>query len=290
MGNYSRLIAYIYEYDGRVQLGNKGFVRVDIRNGCGRLYISVRALRERNGILPLFFYRWSQGIMHSVLIGELKCADGAAEAHIIFKPEQIEPGVTFADISGIVLSKGARLYGAEWDEREINTELLDFNGAAPKTELVAAEAGDTAEEESAADKTDDRKTVPETGESANVQGADNWRRIFTESNILQPFDDDMMYDCVETKPELMQYSPFSAQNFGQNSFLLHGFYSYGHLLVGKMARPGKNKRYFVGVPGIYNNRERVIASMYGFDNFRKSIRRDYKNPHFGYWYCVVDDN
>lgn len=284
MSDYRRLIAYIYEYDGRVRLGNKGFVRLDIRNGCGRLYISVRDIREKNETLPFYFYCWNQGIMHSVPLGDLKCTDGIGELRINFKPEQIEPGVTFADICGLVLGRGGRMYGAEWDEKEINTALLDYNGAVPQEELEVAEAGQS-------DETGKADMV-ETGEivTENNQEVKNWREIFTEENILQPFDDDMMYDCVEIKPELMQYSPFSAQNFSQNSFLLHGFYSYGHLLVGKMARPGRNRRYFVGVPGVYNNRERVMASMYGFGNFRKSIRRDYKHPYFGYWYCVVDDN
>lgn len=285
MSDYRRLIAYIYEYDGRVRLGNKGFVRLDIRNGCGRLYISVRDIREKNEILPFSFYCWRQGIMHSVALGELKCTDGMGELRINFKPEQIEDSLTFADICGLVIGKGERMYGAEWDERGINTALLDYNGARPQETLQVAQAGEDENGDEAAGAT-------ETADAAvaGKQEIGNWREIFAEENILQPFDDDMMYDCVETKPELMRFSPFSAQNFGQNSFLLHGFYSYGHLLVGKMARPGKSRRYFVGVPGVYNNRERVMAAMYGFENFRKSIRRDYKHPYFGYWYCVVDDN
>ena len=37
--------------------------------------------------------------------------------------------------------------------------------------------------------------------------------------------------------------------------------------------------YFIGVPGMYCNRERYMASMFGFNNFKKSHRSDYSNPY-----------
>jgi hypothetical protein len=72
-----------------------------------------------------------------------------------------------------------------------------------------------------------------------------------------------------------------------NSFVMHGFYTYRHLLFGKVAKNNSGVEYFIGVPGMYSNRERYLATMFGFGNFKKSHRSDYANPYFGYWYMEV---
>lgn len=308
MDDYKRFIAYIYEYDGRVRLGNKGFARIDIRNGCGRLFVSMKDVKKETEPLGVYFYRWNGGIMQSLKIDEIKVGAGAGEIKSTFKSENIADGIGFDDISGIVVGRRkGKMYGAEWDERDINMTLLDINGA--KIQNVAAaececgNSSDAMDEEAVSE--DDKNIIQKSREDSarkskvKVKASDkgkntaqkknsDWRSIFNEENIIQPFDDDMMYDCVEVTPELMMRVPFNERNLYNNSFLLHGYFNYGHIIIGKLARPGEGERYFVGVPGTYNNREKVIASLYGFENFRRSIRRDYKQPYFGYWYFVVD--
>jgi hypothetical protein len=284
MSGYRRLIAYIYEYDGKVRLANKGFVRIDVRDGCGRLYISMKDIREKNSTQNIWFYRWHGGIMHTIQTGEILICEGSGETKLTFMEEQIEPDISFEDIGGVVIGRGeTRMYGAEWDEREINMQLLDINGAKPEEFIIAECAGESEEN----NETESEQECESQNAALKGREMDDWRSIFEEGKLLQPFDDDMMYDCVETKPELMLRAPFCERNFYYNSFLLHGYFCYGHLLVGKLA--GEGNRYFVGVPGTYNNRERVMAAMYGFENFRKSIRRDNRHPYFGYWYSVVED-
>jgi hypothetical protein len=68
---------------------------------------------------------------------------------------------------------------------------------------------------------------------------------------------------------------------------MHGFYRYRHLLFGRVAENDNGTKYFVGVPGMYSNKERHFAVMFGFNNFKKSHRSDYPNPYFGYWYMEV---
>lgn len=47
-----------------------------------------------------------------------------------------------------------------------------------------------------------------------------------------------------------------------NSFLLHGYFNYRHLLIRK-----EGERFLVGVPGNYYYREEMVAAMFGFPNF-----------------------
>ena len=71
-----------------------------------------------------------------------------------------------------------------------------------------------------------------------------------------------------------------------NSFLLHGFYNYHHLLY--IEEDGK---VWIGVPGIYHEKEETAAKAFGFGKFRRLIdvdvelAEDEKNTieDFGYW-------
>lgn len=289
VSDYKRLIAYIYEYDGAVRLGNKGFARIDIRNGNGKIFVNIKDTTSRPSSADMYFYRWQGKIMQSYKIGELTMLGGEARLKTMFSPDKIADGVNFDDISGLIIGQeNDRLYGAEWDDRDINMKLLDINGAVQAVEAAECGTEDIVQEENNAEMNQCADIADMREGKEGLVRAGDWREIFINNRNVQPFDDDIMYDCVQTGPELMMQAPFCERGMYRNSFLLHGYFTYGHILVGKIKRPGEGERYFVGVPGIYQNRERSMAGMYGFDNFRKSCRKDFKHPYFGYWYRVFD--
>lgn len=71
-----------------------------------------------------------------------------------------------------------------------------------------------------------------------------------------------------------------------NSFLLHGFYNYHHLLYIE-----EDGQIWIGVPGIFHEKEQAAASSFGFTEFRRlndgeiELSEDEKNTYedFGYW-------
>lgn len=75
-------------------------------------------------------------------------------------------------------------------------------------------------------------------------------------------------------------------NIANNSFLLHGYYNYNHLLLIE-----EDGHYWLGVPGIYDPRESHAAELFGFSQFTDSYNHqlaltdeecnDY--GRFGYW-------
>ena len=76
-----------------------------------------------------------------------------------------------------------------------------------------------------------------------------------------------------------------------NSFLLHGFYNYHHLLYIE-----DGDKTWIGVPGVYHEKERVAASAFGFPEFQRltdmelELSEDEKNTYddFGYWCRQVE--
>lgn len=76
--------------------------------------------------------------------------------------------------------------------------------------------------------------------------------------------------------------PRDKWELGNNSFLLHGFYQYKHLLL--LRRETEDYiGYYLGVPGVYNEREQMLASMFGFEEFRLMKGQETRDGSFGYW-------
>ena len=71
---------------------------------------------------------------------------------------------------------------------------------------------------------------------------------------------------------------------GNNSFLLHGFFNYRYLVIGKIEEDTQN-RWFLGVPGIYQNQERVMAIIFGFPEFMP----EQVENRFGCWYRFFEE-
>ncbi len=80
--------------------------------------------------------------------------------------------------------------------------------------------------------------------------------------------------------------PKSYWYLGNNSFLLHGFFSYRYLLLGKRMTEGR-EAFFLGVPGVLQNQERVMAALFGFAEFLPEtgaeVSQESRQEVFGYW-------
>lgn len=122
---------------------------------------------------------------------------------------------------------------------------------------------------------------------ANATQTDPFEKLFVRADYIDAFDDDYFYDCIEVSPEKLKCLNQNEIDIAGNSFLMHGYYNFRHILFGRVRDNLDNTKYFVGVPGMYCNRERYMASMFGFNNFKKSHRSDYANPYFGYWYQEI---
>ena len=76
--------------------------------------------------------------------------------------------------------------------------------------------------------------------------------------------------------------PRDKWELGNNSFLLHGFYQYKHLLLLRR-ETDEQIGYYLGVPGVYNEKEQMLASMFGFEEFRVIKGQETRDGSFGYW-------
>lgn len=115
-----------------------------------------------------------------------------------------------------------------------------------------------------------------------------WEELFLDRDIVPAFSDDDISSCVDIAPEDIMKLPKQARALMTNSFVNHGYFNFHHLLLGRklMEQPegGARGLLVVGVPGVYNRREKMTANMFGFEKFKFSMRCDIHMNHFGYWY------
>lgn len=112
-------------------------------------------------------------------------------------------------------------------------------------------------------------------------------KVFANYPRIYPFEDNEITRCVKLEPKDIGILPSDTWILSNNSFLLHGYYCYHHLIFAEIVdRYGCH--YILGVPGIYHSRERFMARMFGFECFKSIRKRELKQGDFGYWYLEVN--
>ena len=91
-----------------------------------------------------------------------------------------------------------------------------------------------------------------------------WEQLSALYPHIKPFHDEREY--LSLKPRDFVIFRDRYYELIKNSFLLHGYYNYGHIIL-KKEQYGDMEKYYVGVPGTYFDREKQVAVMFGFENF-----------------------
>ena len=104
---------------------------------------------------------------------------------------------------------------------------------------------------------------------------DKFEQLLKNYENIKPYADDRVYISIEPKDFVIMSSEF--QHLVHNSFLLHGYYNYRHIILGK-----EGDSYYLGVPGVYYEREKNVALMFGFEVFECEGGKP-KSGMFGYY-------
>ena len=113
------------------------------------------------------------------------------------------------------------------------------------------------------------------------------KRIFENCPVIWPFSDPWADRCVKLELEDIGLLPVKLWQLTANSFLMHSYYGYRHLVLARKIEGGR-QTYELLVPGIYNERERELAELFGFRNFRCAKSRPVNVGEYGYWSMPVE--
>ena len=104
---------------------------------------------------------------------------------------------------------------------------------------------------------------------------------------MQYVDGDAVISSIRLSHRDLNRVPRDKWELGNNSFLLHGFYQYQHLLLLRR-QTEEEVQYLLGVPGIYNEQEQMMASMFGFQEFKVIKGPGAQSGNFGYWCRILN--
>ena len=163
------------------------------------------------------------------------------------------------------------------NERSAARELLEFRGREKRSSMerggsVVPKVG-SREEKSGVESGErgepeirgrEEKSGVERGKrNKPVKLLDNkWSQLWAIYPHIRPFQDEREY--ISIGPSDFVLFPEASYKMLNNSFLLHGFYNYRYLIL------GKEQDYYLGVPGVFYEREKMVALMFGFEAFECS--------------------
>lgn len=126
------------------------------------------------------------------------------------------------------------------------------------------------------------KPEPESG----YDGMTACREMLATYPKLPLMADSQFLECVKIVPQDIGKLSMGNWKLGVNSFLSHGYYHYRYIMLGKV-KFDKNEIYVIGVPGVFTNKERYLANMFGFNLFIPAKKTKFLMGNFGYWISEI---
>ena len=319
-----RFVTYLYEYDRTIRGRNVGFIRNDIRNDCCRMEIHIRGLERIKEKAPIFIIvRDSECI--GIPAGEVVISQGVGNACLELRGNRI--GKTDYSVNNIqaviVRYNGGKMLMGCYVQHPAG-DLL--SGTFTKWETQATPASPTPDP-GAARSVDINSSdlYPNSQSDFGIESnsgdlypyANNSQGTEAKAEEICPTSEEAAQSPIYKRIAITDIRSLPSRNWHlcNNSFLVHGFFCYHYLILKTINAPDGAKMY-LGVPGIYASQERMMALLFGFNDFEiatdnmmgKSDTSDIKYSSaaqndsgdktnsdsqpsagdFGYWLCPLE--
>lgn len=294
MAGMKRFITYIYAYENTKKAGNTGFARIELRGEECRLEIHLRGVYAAQTHCKIYLFRKQGSGIEGSLIGEMDVRNGAGDFNVIMKTAHIPTSLlSFFEMEGIFLcSEDGRIFMSRWTEGEplaVDMEHFIVWKAEQTEENIYAEEKQqenkiqTAQFDRESDNELRATELPARNFFPQYQWKDIWEQFLKSHPASMPFSEKNI-TCIKIELKDIRELPRKYWYLGNNSFLLHGFFNYRYLVLGKIEEDNEDK-WFLGVPGIYQNQERVMAIIFGFPEFMP----EQVENRFGCWYRFIEE-
>lgn len=294
MSAYKRFVSYLYEYDNRKKGKNRGFVRVEVRNHqcCLELHMTLPACP----FIPVFrayAFVARPGTLHGLFLGNPSWKQGNVYGQFRIADTSIcNSSWNLDDIDGlIVVCETGQRYATCWSDCKISPEDLLLPESAPILRAASLEQPESPEtntvsthpdSEPASDSFRSSDTAPARTQTSSF----SWKRLTESYPHVTPFFDEEIHNCLQLSPKDLSLLGSFGVSCGNNQFFLYGSHAFQHFLLGKMEHED-TICYILAVPGIYKERERLLANLFGFPYFKSARAKAAQPGHFGYWYRTI---
>ena len=338
-----RFVTYLYEYDRTIRGRNVGFIRNDIRNDSCLMDIHIRGLERIKEKAPIYLIV-RDGECVGIPAGEIVISQGIGNAFLELPGNHIgKTNYNSGDIQAVIVryGNGKMLLGSyvqhpasdllsgtftKWEAQAIpespepdpnatRGENDDSDSIRPVSEVQRGQNDDSSSirpvSEIQRGQNDDSGSIRPVSEIQRGQNDDfdsTRPDVLSQQGTAAPTEEKL---CPPTykRIAITDIRSFPAQNWHlcSNSFLVHGFFCY-HYLILKTVNAPDGTQIYLGVPGIYASQERMMALLFGFndfevdtdhitqadsnhDTFLNDDTTDAMQPSegtFGYWLCQLE--
>lgn len=316
MESFFRYISYVDYYKNGEKIRNVGFLRWKLSNKEHRIEIQLKdvpgnggklELQEKNTGKKMGQINLDKGI--GSYIAKFQSLSASGEMYI----DTMDGRLYISEVEGFRIPVREKEYlltlvdlGLEkkrnFPMEEKRTEEMDTGLSLP--EVSYEEKSLSYEKEETGNDTEKENEVKAASENVLFDGIeekyenpweerkieliepiheDKWQQLCRKFSHVHPFLDQQTF--LSVKPEDFIVLQQGYQKLAQNSFLLHGFYNYGHLILGKLSEDADAPVY-LGVPGVYYEREKQAAQMFGFVGF-ESTEQPVQAGSYGYYMIEV---
>ena len=297
-------IYYLYEYKNNHRMRNTGFLKLTQKPDFWLLQIQSRNIPvTQQQQLPLFTISTEQDRTVSKNLSELPCNHHALSAQLTI-PNTNQPAIpSMQDLRGflIQLPDGNWLAATEAHFHLNIQEILEAT-ALPVSQNTPEDPAPSPEDESDAsskfseDKSDAPSEPPSELSEDKSDAPSEPPSELSASEYNGTNETSMSSEPIDAPPQTrnirkihrsdLKILPRKCWNLANNSFLLHGYHNYHHLLLIE-----ENGHYQLGVPGVYDIREARAAEIFGFPKFVDSYNDQMDlsaaecntQEKFGYW-------
>lgn len=297
-----RFVTYIYAYENNNKNQNVGFAKVDIRGDYCQVEIHLKRTGYTNVKCPVYLFVRENEVIVGVEIGKIALVNGCGDFVRQLNCNGVgETPYCMKDMKGILIFlDDTVMFASQWDERAIYRDNFKPYEETKEIPVEQAAVAEKPEESGQMEKLQvESVQVQQSGEQQSEElqpeaqrSGDMWMDLWEKLNGMYGAK-----NLFENMPEIsgihmelkdLRELPKKYWYLGSNSFLLHGFFNYRHLLLGKVENES-GRKWFIGVPGIYQNQEKVLAAVFGFPEFRQEKDTGVKTGQFGYWYRFMDE-
>ena len=270
MSYFKKFISYFeyYEYGCRVK--NGGHVKVLVHDDKVIVDLHLRGLPCTESRLCEIRSLGSR----SASLGRFPLDRGTGYYNACYYAGDMDgAGLSVFDITGLQIALDDERYCQttwHWEQIGKNTEEREQRRKEEST-LTAQELKVTERpHETAEIHMPVSRNVQKIQEPSAPISEDKWQQLCALYPVCHPFGS--KEDYVSITPGDFVVLRKEYQNLVSNSFLLHGFYNYHHIILGRKEDP-MGEIYYLGVPGAYYEREKMVAVMFGFEGFQVSDQK-----------------
>lgn len=280
MSEYRRFFSYIYVYEQNQKTSNAGFAKIEMRGSTTTIELHLRSASFSDPFVSFYLFVRNEDSIIGFPLGDVPLSGKTADWRFTLNTKRLgESDYDISDVSGILLtSKDKICFVSQWDEIPINWENFQIY------ESKKTESTDPIDTPSLEEKViqSAELSLPQIQVPITIASWEEiWKDLLSSQTVTQPFLNPNI-TCIRIGLKDLRMLPSANWHLCSNSFLLHAFLTYRHLVIGEIPF-AKEHRFFIGIPGTHDRQEHVLAAMFGFADFLPV--KDSKNSEhpFGYW-------